>query len=340
METFDQLAALNPLGPSGLVRLAFAFDGVWLPKEQLQPLFSKVRQAGSQLITSHSVYSAAFGGKYCEPFQALMRPLIINLQAPHAPSVVQTMHEKGLLGPDVLLSHNNNPRPQDTDVLLRLNTKVSCTPSTELQMGQGNPVCFMDKLKTISSLGIDCHSLCSAFIPGQMNLALQWARGRRNEEYESQGKWAKTLTSLVQEAYNLGTIQGARSIGMEAEIGSIAVGKKADLVIFECQTPGMIVAADRDPIAAIVLHSSVRDVETVIIDGVIRKQRGVLLDADVPDKINPSTTDKWRVVSWKDICGKVLALSKEVDKRKKSIDPKVAVDGIMRGFYMNLEARC
>lgn len=51
----------------------------------------------------------------------------------------------------------------------------------------------------------------------------------------------------MQEAYNLGTIQGARVIGMEADIGSIAVGKKADLVMFGSQTPGIVVAAERIP---------------------------------------------------------------------------------------------
>ena len=278
METFDRLAAMNSFGTVGRVRLGFAFDGLWMPKQILQDLYSHVRKAGSQLITSHSVYSAAFGGKF-RKHNARKTQKLISKTAPNAPSVVQSMHEKGLLGPDILLSHNNNPRPADSALLLEARAKVSSTPSTELQMGQGTPVCFHEDIGHVASLGIDCHSLCGTFMPGEMRLALQSARGRRHEEYEHQGKWTSRLTQTVQDAFNLGTIQGARAMGLSHEIGSIAVGKRADLVIFKSNTPAMIVASDRNPVAAVVLHSSIGDIDTVIIDGIIRKSGGTLQEA-------------------------------------------------------------
>lgn len=64
MENFDKLAIQNPFGPNGRVRLGFAFDGLWLPKEYLQPLFARVREAGAQLITAHAAYGVSFGGKF------------------------------------------------------------------------------------------------------------------------------------------------------------------------------------------------------------------------------------------------------------------------------------
>lgn len=62
MEMFDHLARLNPFGSQGRVRLGFAFDGTWLPGPVLQDMFARVRRAGAQLITTHSVYGPAFGG--------------------------------------------------------------------------------------------------------------------------------------------------------------------------------------------------------------------------------------------------------------------------------------
>jgi formylmethanofuran dehydrogenase subunit A len=205
-------------------------------------------------------------------------------------------------------------------------------------MGHGNPVCFDEHLKPVSGLGIDCHSVCSAYIPGQMNLVLQWARARRHEELEAKGKWSKTVEYSVRDVYNFGTIQGARVIGMESQIGSLSVGKKADIVIFDTESPGMAVAADRDPLAAIVLHSSIRDVETVIIDGIVRKQRGRLDSVKLPVGIDSSSEGE--TVTWKTVLGRVAGLAKEVDERKKAIDPEVAENGVLQAFYMNTAARC
>ena len=58
METWDHLVKLNPFGANGRVRLGFAFDALWLPPKLLQDLFTKVREQGSQLITTHALNCA------------------------------------------------------------------------------------------------------------------------------------------------------------------------------------------------------------------------------------------------------------------------------------------
>ncbi|KAJ8087288.1 hypothetical protein PM082_006118 [Marasmius tenuissimus] len=77
----------------------------------------------------------------------------------------------------------------------------------------------------------------------------------------------------TKQAFNLGTIKGARAIGMEENVGSVGAGKLADLVVFDADSPGMICAAQSDRIAA-VLFSTVADISTVIVDGVVRKMNG------------------------------------------------------------------
>ncbi|KAH8428343.1 uncharacterized protein LDX57_006044 [Aspergillus melleus] len=318
METFERLAGLNPLGPNGRVSLGFAFDGFFLPGPMLRSLYSKVREAGVRLITSHSAYGVQFG-------------------APAQTSAAATLDKNGLLGPDILLSHNNNPTPQDARLVTDKQAKISSTPGTELQMGQGNPVCLRDDFYPLSSLGIDCHSVCSAYMPAQMMLALQWARARRHEDLESQEKWSSDVGFSAASVFNLGTIHGARAIGMEDIIGSLTVGKKADIVVFDCDTPGMVVAADRDPIAAIVLHSTVRDVNTVIIDGVIRKQDGILQPVLASESIS-GKVDRGQKIEWKDVVPHVMELSRRIDEQKKTtVDGKAARKVIMAAFHMNSE---
>lgn len=49
----------------------------------------------------------------------------------------------------------------------------------------------------------------------------------------------KNTYHATHEAYNLGTVRGARALNMEADVGSISVGKKADLVEFDTLSPAM-----------------------------------------------------------------------------------------------------
>jgi cytosine/adenosine deaminase-related metal-dependent hydrolase len=114
-------------------------------------------------------------------------------------------------------------------------------------MGHGDVVCFKGGCFDISSSGIDCHSNNSGDMVSQMRLALQHERSKRNEKLIAQGKRALSLNLFVQDIFRLGTIQGARAIHMEDKLGSIAVGKLADLVIFDSNSPSMIRASEQTP---------------------------------------------------------------------------------------------
>ncbi|TVY44940.1 5'-deoxyadenosine deaminase, partial [Lachnellula occidentalis] len=251
METLEELGSRSPFG-NGRVQLGLAFDGTYLPKEVLVKLFSKAKAAGVKIITTHYVRAAV----------------------PSQLKAIETLHSHGLLDSSILFSHGSNMDPDEAALLLKANSHVSVTPSTELQMSHGEPVAFQSKLGIQShcSLGIDCHSNNTASIPGEMRLLLQSARGIYNQPFLNQGKVPAKVFKTVEEAFNLGTINGARAIGMEGRIGSLAVGKLADIVVFDASSPSMVCGAQHDPVAAVVLHSSPGDIEMVVVDGVVRKQ--------------------------------------------------------------------
>ena len=81
----------------------------------------------------------------------------------------------------------------------------------------------------------------------------------------------------VNQAFLLATRNGALAL-RRPDIGIIAVGAKADVVVFNGNSPGMLGWVD--PVAAVILHSSVGDVETVIVDGKIVKKSGKLTHKD------------------------------------------------------------
>lgn len=181
----------------------------------------------------------------------------------------------------------------------------------------GDPVCFRPDFKPISSLGIDCHSNNSASIVSQMRLGMQSARGRHNQAIIDKGKTTTKISIKVEEAFNLGTINGARAVHMEQQLGSLAEGKLADVVIFDALSPGMCCAAEHDPVAAIVLHSSVQDIDTVIVNGEIRKQNGKLLSAKLEARVPEVGGSE---VQWPEVARQLLRSRKEIQMKIEGID--------------------
>ena len=209
----------------------------------------------------------------------------------------------GLMGPDILLSHCNGMTSEERSSVLSTGAHVSSTPTTELQMGLGEPVCFQNGIDQVSSLGVDCHSATSSSMVDQARLALQSTRGRHNQ-HSLDTESPILMKDKTRDAFNLITIKGARAAGLSNKIGSIAVGKNADLVFWDKNSPGMLAAAEHDPVAAIIHHSSLRDVRSVMIDGTFRKRDGKLLPVVLPGM---------QPMEWKEVAKEVLQSRKSLE---------------------------
>lgn len=161
-----------------------------------------------------------------------------------------------------------------------------------------------------------------------MRLALFSARLLSNDKLWSQGLFPKRIKGTAEEAFNLGTIHGARAVGMEDKIGSLAEGKLADIVIINTETPTMICAAVHDPVVAVARFASVRDIDTVIVDGIIRKQGGYLL---------PVTADEGSAVAagseikWEDVARQLVQSRKAVQEKVEKASSDAAM-GLLKGM--------
>lgn len=120
---------------------------------------------------------------------------------------------------------------------------------------------------------------------------------------------------------------------MGDKIGSIAEGKQADLAIFSGTSPGMVAAAQHDPVAAIILHSNPSDIEYVIVDGVLRKSAGRLVNVDVDKKAQSLTAqDK---ISWEDVAGQVIKRREVLQKKIEKIDMKAATEALIDQWHLD-----
>lgn len=237
-----------------------------------------------------------------------------------------------LLGPDLLLSHANATTREDLSHLIRAGTHLSSTPLIEMQMGHGKPICLQPEFLNISSLGVDCHSVCNSYLPSQMLTVLQSSRAGRFAEMVAQKQWDATVGPTVEDVYNLGTILGARAIGMEKDVGSLKVGKKADIVIFDGRSPSMLSVSEHHPVTAIVMHSSVRDVRTVIIDGIVRKERSTLMPVSIPTGNSSSVSEDNETVAWDRIALELEKSRSALDLKVEEVDEEVARNGLIKWF--------
>ena len=100
------------------------------------------------------------------------------------------------------------------------------------------------------------------------------------------GRWAAVISKIIdrnteiataREVFNAATLGGAAALGRD-DLGRIATGAKADLLIFDGQSLNM--APLRDPVKNLVYYAEMEDLDTVIIDGTTVVEGGEVLTAD------------------------------------------------------------
>ena len=82
--------------------------------------------------------------------------------------------------------------------------------------------------------------------------------------------------------FRMATIGGAKAVGLEKEIGSLEIGKRADLAILNLQNFHTFPSYDVDPISRIVYSATRADVETTIVDGKIVMENRIMKTVDRP----------------------------------------------------------
>jgi cytosine/adenosine deaminase-related metal-dependent hydrolase len=196
------------------------------------------------------------------------------------------------------------------------------TPDAEIFMASGaDPVAFREDLP-LTCLGADCHSCGPVNMMHQMKMALASDRATQNTKTFSEGHYPKKPRASLQEAFNLATIKAARAINMDKDIGSIAVGKLADLVVFDTTSPSIGCAAENDPLTAIVRQAGVREVEAVIVGGKIRKNNGLLQDVYLDGGcreggfgLKQEGIESNGVYSWKQVAEKLSLSRRDIRER-------------------------
>jgi 5-methylthioadenosine/S-adenosylhomocysteine deaminase len=167
------------------------------------------------------------------------------------------------------------------ETLSRTGTHVLHCPSSNLKLGSGiASIALMLKLGINVSLGADgapCNNRLDMFTEMRTAALLQKAL-----------HGAEALPAS--RALRLATIDGARALGLDQEIGSLEAGKRADIQIINLNRLHLT-PRPADIISALVYAAEASDVETVIIDGEIIMQNRELLTMDERDVMMEATRE-------------------------------------------------
>ncbi|MFJ3444520.1 amidohydrolase [Streptomyces sp. NPDC086081] len=195
--------------------------------------------------------------------------------ARHGVTPIEVLHRTGVLDTDLLLAHGTGIIDRDLPLLERAGgrTAVACAPRGYLKFAWPDTT----PVRALRGVGVD------------VGLATDGAASNNSlDVWESMA-----LTSLVQksaegdprwltsrQALHHATLQSARAVGLGEEVGAIAPGRRADIVLVDLTGPHTRPVHD---LAATLVHSArSADVRTTIVDGRILMRDRELLSIDVP----------------------------------------------------------
>jgi len=93
----------------------------------------------------------------------------------------------------------------------------------------------------------------------------------------------RTARPSFYDMLELATISGAKALGMDKEIGSIEIGKKADIITFDLMNP--YITPTRAPVTSVFLYATPADIDNVICDGLFLKKDKNLTTIDIKDAL-------------------------------------------------------
>jgi cytosine/adenosine deaminase-related metal-dependent hydrolase len=176
---------------------------------------------------------------------------------------VAVLRRWGVAGPRAVLAHGVQLREDEVETIAREGTRVVHCPSANLKLGSGIArVAELDARGVALALGADgppCNNNLDAWM--ELRHAALLAKVRTG------------VTALpARRALRLATIDGARALGLDAIVGSIEPGKRADLAVVRLDGPH--VEPGGDVFSRLVYACCARDVQHVFVDGALVVRAG------------------------------------------------------------------
>jgi 5-methylthioadenosine/S-adenosylhomocysteine deaminase len=197
--------------------------------------------------------------------------------AEHGIWPIAWLDQVGFLGPNVLLAHAIAVDETQIDIMARTKTKVVSAPMTALRFGRG--LSTHGKMPEMLDRGMCVALGADAGDLGQIGIF------RAMYPMATLFKDARRQTDIMspETALEMATIHGAAALGLDRQVGTIEVGKRADLLLFDTRRPEWL--ALHDPVNNLVYTADSWSVHTVLVDGHL-----------VVENHRPTFVDQWALI--------------------------------------------
>jgi 5-methylthioadenosine/S-adenosylhomocysteine deaminase len=183
---------------------------------------------------------------------------------------VEHLESIGFLGPEVLAAHCVWLNEKEIKILRDKGVKPVHNPVSNMKLGDGvSPVPDMLKAGIPVALGTDGAA---------SNNTLDMFREMKFAALLNKVHRMDPTVMPASSVLEMATINGAKALGMERELGSIEVGKRADLVLVDVKRAHLTPL--HNPVSHLVYSAMGSDVDTVIVDGKMIMERGKVLVFD------------------------------------------------------------
>jgi 5-methylthioadenosine/S-adenosylhomocysteine deaminase len=176
-----------------------------------------------------------------------------------------------LLGPDVVVAHGNGLKPSEVEVIGRTRTNVATAPSTAENMWYGYPP-VVELLEAGANVTISTDGSAPRF---SFDLFKDIPRAMWHQ-------WMRFKTQAVLpggKALRMVTIDAAKALGMDDEVGSLEPGKKADVILVDLDRPHLTPTTYVPHLLTFYVNGN--DVDTVLVDGKVLMEGKRILSVDV-----------------------------------------------------------
>ncbi|MEY8828698.1 amidohydrolase family protein [Sedimentitalea sp. XS_ASV28] len=194
---------------------------------------------------------------------------VIFTQDGHWRGSIRRAAALGLLGPDALLSHCINLHDDEIALVAETDTKIAHNPSANASIAGRCPATEIMEIGGCVALGSDATAPDRS---GDMFRHMQQAMHYHRRHFRD----ADVLP--IGKVLDMCTIDGAKALGMEDRLGSLEVGKAADIVTLDLARPHL--QPGNMPVHRLVCFANGNDVSNVMVGGemVLRGARATRLD--------------------------------------------------------------
>jgi 5-methylthioadenosine/S-adenosylhomocysteine deaminase len=195
---------------------------------------------------------------------------VFDILEAHGKRPFEYLDELGFLGSEVTAAHAVWLSKNEIDIIKHSEVKLSHNPSSNMKLSSGvSPVSGLLNKDVCVSIGTDG--------PASNNNMDMFEEMKLTALLQKVTTMDPTVLN-AEEVFKMATINGAKSLGLEDQIGSIEVGKKADITLIDARSPQL--TPFRNPISHIVYSANGGNVDTVICNGEILMKNRKLLTLD------------------------------------------------------------